>query len=152
MFRTIVVGTDGSERAARAVSRAGELAKTCGATLHVIHAYHGIESSVATAMAAGAVAVAPPNFGDLAVEEDAEENKMLEAQVKAVRDSGVDVQCHAVAGSAVDVILDVADRVGADLIVTGNRGMTGGKRFLGSVPNTVAHHAQCAVMIVPTDT
>ena len=54
-------------------------------------------------------------------------------------------------GSAVPVLLDLAGEVGADVIVTGNRGMTGAKRLLGSVPNTLAHNAECAVLIVQTD-
>ena len=48
-------------------------------------------------------------------------------------------------------ILDVAEEQGADLIVVGNKGMTGAKRFLlGSVPNKVSHHAPCSVMIIRT--
>ena len=40
----------------------------------------------------------------------------------------------------------------ADLIVVGNQGMTGARRFLlGSVPNRVAHHTPCDVLIVKTD-
>ena len=50
----------------------------------------------------------------------------------------------------VPVLLDVATAFHADVIVIGNRGMTGAKRVLGSVPNTLSHHAECAVLIVPT--
>ena len=54
-------------------------------------------------------------------------------------------------GDAADAILDVAEETNADLIVVGNKGMTGAKRFLlGSVPNKVSHHAPCSVMIVQT--
>jgi nucleotide-binding universal stress UspA family protein len=56
-----------------------------------------------------------------------------------------------VSGSPAPVILETASAVGADLIVVGNRGMTGAKRILGSVPNTLAHHATCAVLIVRTE-
>jgi nucleotide-binding universal stress UspA family protein len=44
----------------------------------------------------------------------------------------------------------VAEAVDADLIVVGNRGMKGTRRLLGSVPNTVAHHAACDVLVVDT--
>jgi nucleotide-binding universal stress UspA family protein len=57
---------------------------------------------------------------------------------------------HALRGSPADVLLMVADEVGADLIVVGNLGMKGMHRVLGSVPNTVAHKASCAVLIVNT--
>ena len=54
-------------------------------------------------------------------------------------------------GDAADAILDVAEEQRADLIVVGNKGMTGAKRFLlGSVPNKVSHHAPCSVLIVRT--
>ena len=50
-----------------------------------------------------------------------------------------------------DAILDVAEERKADLIIVGNKGMTGAKRFLlGSVPNKVSHHAPCSVMIIRT--
>jgi nucleotide-binding universal stress UspA family protein len=45
----------------------------------------------------------------------------------------------------------VAEERGSDLIVVGNKGMTGAKRFLlGSVPNKVSHHAPCSVLIIRT--
>jgi nucleotide-binding universal stress UspA family protein len=45
----------------------------------------------------------------------------------------------------------VAETEGADLIVVGNKGMTGARRFLlGNVPNKVSHHAPCSVLIVRT--
>ena len=54
-------------------------------------------------------------------------------------------------GDAADAIVDVAEEQRCDLIVVGNKGMTGAKRFLlGSVPNKVSHHAPCSVLIVRT--
>lgn len=151
MYTTIIVGTDGSDRAERAVQHAAALAKICGAKLHIVHAYSGIESSVARAMAAGAVAATPPDMEAFAKEEAASESGALEDQAAQLRDDGVDAEAHAVPGSVVEVLLDQAKKLGADLIVTGNRGMTGARRVLGSVPNTLAHHAECAVLIVQTD-
>ena len=151
MYRTIVVGTDGSERAERAVQHAAELAKSCGATLHIVHAYAGVDSGIARAMAAGAVAATPPDVSAIAKEEASLAQSALDEQAAKLKAEGVDAQAHAIAGSAVEVILDQAAKLGADVIVTGNRGMTGAKRILGSVPNTIAHHAECAVLIVPTD-
>lgn len=121
MFSTIVVGTDGSERAGIAVEHAASLARTWHATLHL----------VAATKEAGSVAG-------------------LEAQAAGVRDGDLVVETHEAVGNPVSVIIDVAQRVDADLIVVGNRGMVGSRRLLGSVPNTLAHHARCAVMIVPT--
>ena len=54
-------------------------------------------------------------------------------------------------GDPADAILDVAEERKADLIIVGNKGMTGAKRFLlGSVPNKVSHHAPCSVLIIRT--
>jgi nucleotide-binding universal stress UspA family protein len=77
---------------------------------------------------------------------------LLEQAAAEARDAGVaDVDTFARQGDAADAIIDVAEEVRSDLIVVGNRGMTGAKRFLlGSVPNKVSHHAPCSVLIVRT--
>jgi len=64
---------------------------------------------------------------------------------------GLAAEAHAAQGSADDVILSTAAEVGADLIVVGSKGMRGARRYLGSVPNSVAHGAHCAVLVVKTD-
>ena len=60
------------------------------------------------------------------------------------------METHARFGTPAEVLCDLAAHLDADLIVVGNRGMQGGRRFLGSVPNTVSHHAPCSVLIVDT--
>jgi nucleotide-binding universal stress UspA family protein len=70
---------------------------------------------------------------------------------EAINEAGVKVETFAREGDPADAILDVAEEQGADLIVVGNKGMTGAKRFLlGSVPNKVSHHAPCSVLIIRT--
>ena len=64
---------------------------------------------------------------------------------------GLKAEAHAAQGNADDVILAAAAEVGADLIVVGSKGMRGARRYLGSVPNSVAHAAHCAVLVVKTD-
>jgi nucleotide-binding universal stress UspA family protein len=128
MFKTIVVGTDGSDRARRAVEHAVVLAAACDATLHVVHAYKGTREAVEDA----ALAVADEVAGTL-------------------EPSGVNVRTHALQGDPVDVLLDFAYDAGADVIVVGNRGMTGRRGRFSSVPNSISHDASCAVLIVPTD-
>ena len=63
---------------------------------------------------------------------------------------GLVAEAHAAQGNADDVILSTAGEVGADLIVVGSKGMRGARRYLGSVPNSVAHGADCAVLVVKT--
>ena len=127
MFDTIVVATDGSERARHAISHAVMLAAAYDATLHVVHAYKGTREGVEDA----ALTVA----AELAAE---------------LEPAGVSLRTHAVQGDPADVILDFAYDAGADLIVVGNRGMTGRRGHFSSIPNSLAHDAQCAVLIVPT--
>ena len=73
------------------------------------------------------------------------------ARAQASARASTAVETFARQGDAADAILDVAEEQRADLIVVGNKGMTGAKRFLlGSVPNKVSHHAPCSVLIVRT--
>jgi nucleotide-binding universal stress UspA family protein len=78
-------------------------------------------------------------------------NATLENASGPARQAGVEVTTHPREGDPADAILDVAEERKADLIVVGNKGMTGAARFLlGSVPNKVSHHAPCGVYIVRT--
>jgi len=147
LFTRIVVGTDGSETAGEAVSRAVEVAKFAGAQLDIVSAYEPISKRRVEAEQEGA----PPDVQhEINPREDV--NLVLEAAAaKAKQDGVVGVQTHPVEANPADAILEVAEKTGADLIVVGNKGMTGARRFLlGSVPNNVSHHAPCSVMIVRT--
>ncbi|HUV09747.1 MAG TPA: universal stress protein [Acidimicrobiia bacterium] len=126
-YATIVVGTDGSSRAAQAVEQAATLAKAYRSTLHVVHAYQGTQGPVVRR----AKQVADRVRDDLS-------------------DRGLDIQTHTMLGHPADALLDLAFTCDADLIVVGNRGMSGRGRILGSVPNAITHSARCAVLIVPT--
>jgi nucleotide-binding universal stress UspA family protein len=75
----------------------------------------------------------------------------LEAAAAIAREAGVEVSVYPRQGDPADAILDVAEEREADLVVVGNKGMTGAKRFLlGSVPNKVSHHAPCSVLVIRT--
>ncbi len=145
MFSTIVVGTDGSETAATAVAAAVDLARRSGAALHLVSAYREPRGSVAVAAAGASAAADPAATG--AVLQSASEEILTAAAASA---DEVPTQIHAVAGAPVDVILGVADQVGADLIVVGSKGMKGARRIIGSVPNSVAHRAGVNVLVVKT--
>ena len=78
-------------------------------------------------------------------------NLVLDAAAADAKAAGVEVQTHAVEADPADAILNVAEETKADLIVVGNKGMTGARRYLlGSVPNNVSHHAPCSVLIART--
>jgi nucleotide-binding universal stress UspA family protein len=63
---------------------------------------------------------------------------------------GVKVSRHVFAGDACEALMTIAEDAGAQMIVVGNKGMTGARRVLGSIPNRVSHHARCSVLIVQT--
>ena len=146
MFTRIVVGTDGSETAGQAVAQAIELAKMMGAKLGIVSAYSGSSGRRAGAEAQEAPADVQYELGP---REDI--NIVLDAAAADAKAAGVEVQTHAVEADPADAILNVAEETKADLIVVGNKGMTGARRYLlGSVPNNVSHHASCSVIIVRT--
>jgi nucleotide-binding universal stress UspA family protein len=146
VFKRIVVGTDGSETAAEAVRQASELAKMTGATLSLVSAYQPASGRRVQAEQAEAPADVQYEIGP---REDV--NLVLDAAAADAKKEGIEVQTHPVEADPADAILNVAEETKADLIVVGNKGMTGARRYLlGSVPNNVSHHAPCSVLIVRT--
>jgi nucleotide-binding universal stress UspA family protein len=147
VFTRIVVGTDGSETAAEAVRQAVDLAKLSNAQLSIVSAYEPLSKRRIEAEKEGAPADVQYEIGP---REDV--NLVLDAAAAAARKEGVtEVQTHPVEAEPAEAILSVAEETKADLIVVGNKGMTGARRFLlGSVPNNVSHHAPCSVIIVRT--
>jgi nucleotide-binding universal stress UspA family protein len=146
VFRSIVVGTDGSETAAKAVDAAVELAQLSGATLELVSAYEPVTSQRLREEARQV----PPDLQWM-INRRADVDATLHHAAERARGAGVAAQTYAREGDPADAILDVAEELGSDLIIVGNKGMTGAKRFLlGSVPNKVSHHAPCAVMIIRT--
>jgi nucleotide-binding universal stress UspA family protein len=146
MFSSIVVGTDGSETAQEAVRQATELAARLAARIELVSAYEPVPER----RLRDERRVMPEDLQWM-VNPREDVTATLDAAVVGIEAAGVEVRAHAREGDPADAILDVAEEEGADLIVVGNKGMTGAKRFLlGSVPNKVSHHAPCSVMIIRT--
>ena len=146
MFTRIVVGTDGSETAGEAVRQALDLAKLSGATLSIVSAYAPLPERKVKDQQRDAPADVQYELGP---REDV--NLVLDAAAADARKEGIEVQTHPVEGDPAEGILKVAEDTKADLIVVGNKGMHGARRFLlGSVPNKISHHAPCSVIIVRT--
>ena len=143
MFSSIVVGTDGSDTARQAVIQAAEMARAVGSKLIVVSAYAPVAAKVESG--------GGPEAGDWNLGSDVLVEGVLSDAASATSASGIQVETRAVRGDAADALIQVAEEEGADLIVVGNKGMTGARRFLlGSVPNKVSHHAPCSVLIVRT--
>ena len=147
MFSSIVVGTDGSESAREALRQAIVLAARDGARLDIVSAYESVPAAQPRERAGP-----PPEDAEWMLARREEVDTVLrEAQAEA-ETAGVTAVTRASQGHPADAILDVAEEQHADLIVVGNRGLAGAKRFLlGSVPNRVSHHAPCSVLIVRSD-
>ena len=142
MSDVIVVGTDGSETAGRAVDEAIRMAKLLEADVHLVTAYEPLRARVR-----GAPEGAAKVFQPLP---DSHAQATVESAAAKARFGGVTMKTHTLQKAPADALLEVADEVGATLIVVGDRGMHGASRVLGSVPNTVSHRANCNVLIVST--
>jgi nucleotide-binding universal stress UspA family protein len=146
MFGSIVVGTDGSGTATQAVREAVDMAKATGATLELVSAYAPVSEQRLAAERRDA-----PEDVQWAINPKQEVELSLSDAAEMAREAGVTVNTHARQGDPADAILDVAEEMGAGLVIIGNKGMTGAKRFLlGSVPDKISHHAPCSVLIVRT--
>jgi nucleotide-binding universal stress UspA family protein len=147
LFERIVVGTDGSDTATAAVEHAIQLAKLAGGKLEIVAAFEPVSPTRLREEGQAEV----PGDVQYSVGPREEVNVTLEAAEAMAKQAGVDASTHPREGDPADAILDVAEETDADLVVVGNKGMTGAKRFLlGSVPNKVSHHAPCGVYIVRT--
>ncbi|WP_028659257.1 universal stress protein [Nocardioides insulae] len=146
MTELILVGTDGSETATLAVAEAAELATKLSAKLIVVTAYPRLAAS-----RLGQQAHNVPAPKHWRTDHRAEAEEILAAAIASLGRSGVTPETIAQEGEPAEALIKVAEERRADIIVVGNKGMTGAKRFLlGSVPSRVAHHAPCSVLIVRT--
>ena len=132
---SIVVGTDGTETAERAVDRAGAIARAFGATVHVVSAYSDDRTPLVGAGRQG---------------DRVHAQQHVDRAQERLAEQGVESEVHLTNREPGRALVAIADEQHAQMIVVGNRGMSGVKRALGSVPNYVSHHADCDVVIVRT--
>lgn len=145
-YANVVVGTDGSETAERAVREAGSLAKDHGARLVVVTAYEPHDDQLVKETEG-----VPDDIRWTLTDRVQAEERAIRGREIASAQGATKIVTQAVAGSPPDVLLESAHDFGADVIVVGSKGLTGAARFvLGSVASSVAHHAPCDVFIVHT--
>jgi nucleotide-binding universal stress UspA family protein len=136
MIKTVAVGTDGSETAARAVGAAFELADRFGARLVVLSAFGGGSRQGASVH---------PEWASNAAEQV---ERILSIAEESAAERGIECSSAMAEGDPGEVLVALAAQHGADVLVVGSKGMD--RRVLGSVPNTVTHKATCSVMVVKT--
>jgi nucleotide-binding universal stress UspA family protein len=144
VISTVAVGTDGSETASRALAVAFELAERFGATLVVLTAYTA-QPRPSAAMRLPAAAAVDVGWASNAAEQA---ERILAVAEESASARGLGCTSAMGEGDPGEVLVGLAERHGADLLVVGNKGMQ--RRLLGSVPNTVTHKASCSVYIVKT--
>ena len=140
----ILLATDASEEAALAARTATDIADKTDSELHV----------VLVGISAAYVGMGPPEIADIPAPRQQELNeetqRLLDAQVEQIKaDGGTVAQAHLRIGRPDEQIVDLAEEIGAGLIVMGSRGLGGIRRLLmGSVSDSVVRHAHCPVLIV----
>jgi nucleotide-binding universal stress UspA family protein len=142
--KRVVMATDFSDGAERALTVAIRFAKLLGATVDLVHVYPMAAAGVLSPIP-GVVPMPPPPPD--VIEEIERRLDALGTQVKA---AGVDRLTTKLEGRAADEIVAYANRVSGDLIVMGTHGRTGIRRvLLGSVAEQVLRQARCPLLVVP---
>jgi nucleotide-binding universal stress UspA family protein len=139
---TILLATDGSEEAHLAAATAADLAEKTYSELHVL--------TVGPDYPLYELPEHPAEFEDVLSENRREAKEVLEQQAKSIEESGGTVkETHLREGRAAEEIIEVAEEIGAGLIVMGSRGHGRLRRaLLGSVSDAVVRHAHCPVTVV----
>ena len=143
MIQKVAVGTDGSETAQKAVEFASDVAEKFGATMVVCSSYRPVSEDKVRRDQKEA-----PEDIQWSINPTQEVDSTLNAAAEGARARGIETVTEAREGDPADVLCEIAEAHGADLLVVGNKGMQ--RRVLGSVPNSVSHKAPCSVVIVKT--
>ena len=143
MIGTVAVGTDGSDTAAKAVEFALDLASRYEAKIVFLSAYRAVHEERLKREARDA-----PEDVQWQINPAEDVEPALRDAEDAARERGLDAVSEAKEGDPGKVLVDLASKHDADILVIGNKGMQ--RKVLGSVPNTVSHKADCSVVIVKT--
>jgi nucleotide-binding universal stress UspA family protein len=143
MIATVAVGTDGSGTAEKAVLSALELAERYGARIVFISAYSPVDEIRLRHEKRDA-----PDEVQWLINPEEDVDATLRECEQLAEERGLRWASEAAQGDPADILVALADRHDADVLVIGNRGMH--RKVLGSVPNSVTHKASCTVFLVKT--
>ena len=142
MFKKIVVATDFSTNADRALAVAIDLARLHQGELQLVHAYASGIYMLPPPFDVVSLAPSGPRFEHMA--------ELMEARAQQVRAHGLPITTETVDGSPEEAVVAYANQVGADLLVIGSRGLGAiAHALLGSVAEKIVHHSSCPVLVVP---
>lgn len=138
MFKKILLGVDGSEHALRAAIVAGDLARLTKADVIMVTAFDPIPSYLGE-----------PNLQEAITGRLSQAEKVLETAKQELGAIPGEITTESLEGSAADVVLDVAQARGCDLIIVGSRGLGQLKGLLlGSHSQKIIQHAHCPVLVI----
>ncbi len=143
MIATVAVGTDGSGTASKAVEVAIDLAKRWEARIVFISAFRPVDESRLKREKRDA-----PEDVQWSINPEEDVDATLKEAEELAEQAGLKWASEAEQGDPADVLVSLAEKHEADVLVIGNKGMN--RRVLGSVPNTVTHKATCHVFVVKT--
>lgn len=146
-YSNIVVGSDGSVTAERAVVQAASLAAADGARLIIVTAYtpgkgaaHDVDPDAV-----------PEDIRYMLTDRVQAEELGIKGRAAAKTAGAGKIVVQAIPGDPAEVLLEAAKDFDAELIVVGSRGLASHAHFiLGSVAASVAHHAPCDVLVAHT--
>jgi nucleotide-binding universal stress UspA family protein len=142
----ILLATDGSSEAERALAMAATLSRRLGAELHLV----SVEPMPDPLSWPEARIMSPELRGDVRERAEDAARKLLEGQAEKIEEMDLEIsEVHAVAGRPDTEIVRVAEEVGAGLVVLGSRGLGPVRRaVMGSVSLSVVHHSHGSVLVV----
>lgn len=161
-YRSILVGTDGSPTAMRAVDMASSLSAALGIVPTIVCAYQPPTEQELKAMRAdpadpvaqwkaGKTSRDTPEEFRWRIADASKAEDILERAAEHAAKQGVQADVRAIEGQAAETLISVAEKEDIDLIAVGSVGMTGAKRFmLGNVPHRISHHAPTDLLILHT--
>lgn len=143
--RTIVVGVDGSKGSQEALRWAQREAELHGSRIHAVRAWEPYAGAWASPL--GGFPAAAWSHSDAAHDALAELEKFIDRTIDG--HNGVVVEASSVIGNPARMLMEIAERDQAEMLVVGSRGLGGfGRLMLGSTSEQCATHAHCPVMIV----
>ena len=139
----ILLATDGSGDARLALRAATDLSRETGSELHLVHV-------IARLPRYAYAGITPDVYALVLKKQDRAGRELLHEELRCAQEEGGGaIEAHLRKGSAVDDVLDLAEEIGAGLIVLGSRGLGPVKRLvMGSVSDGVAHGAPCPVLVM----
>jgi nucleotide-binding universal stress UspA family protein len=161
-YRSILVGTDGSPTAMRAVDMASTLAAKLGIRPTIVCAYQPPTEQELKAMradpsdpvaqwSAGKTSRDTPEEFRWRIADASKAEDILERAAEHAARQGAEAEVRAVEGQAAETLISIAEKEDMDLIAVGSVGMSGAKRFmLGNVPHRISHHAPTDLLILHT--